>query len=132
MACLIVPGAEALVISGIRAAMKWRRAHSGIEPENARPALVTEEELGWLSSLLWGGTALLFIEHMWHGEIVPWFPFLTAMSNPEDTAAMLHEIATVGTAMAILVSVVWVGIVAFVRIHSTRQSGRTSREVVAQ
>ena len=30
------------------------------------------------------------------------------MSNPDDTAEMLHEIATVGVSMAVLVTVVWI------------------------
>ena len=58
---------------------------------------------------LWGGSALLAFEHVWHGEVQPFFPFLTAMSNPEDTQEMLHEIATVGVSMAVLVTVIWIG-----------------------
>ena len=54
-----------------------------------------------------GGCILLAFEHLWHGEIVPWFPFLTAMSSPEDTTEMLHEMATVGVTMAALITVVW-------------------------
>jgi len=57
--------------------------------------------------MLWGGTALLALEHVWHGEVVPWPPFLTAMENPADIGPMLHEIATVGVAMAITVTAVW-------------------------
>ena len=64
-------------------------------------------KLKWLSNLLWGGSALLAFEHVWHGEVVPWFPFLTAAANPEDAAEMLHEMATVGVSMAILVTLVW-------------------------
>jgi hypothetical protein len=48
---------------------------------------------------------------LWHGEVVPWFPFLTAMSDPGDTAVMLHEMSTVGVSMAILVTIVWVAMV---------------------
>ena len=59
--------------------------------------------------MLWGGAALLAFEHVWHGEVVPWFPFLTAASNPADAAEMVHEMATVGVTMAVLVTVVWLG-----------------------
>jgi hypothetical protein len=31
------------------------------------------------------------------------------MSDPEDTAEMLHEMATIGVSMAVLVTVVWIG-----------------------
>ena len=33
--------------------------------------------------------------------------FLTAMKNPEDIPEMLHEMATVGVSMAIVVTAVW-------------------------
>ena len=49
-------------------------------------------------------------EHVWHGEVVPWFPFLTAMADPGDAAEMFHEMATVGVTMAVLITVIWVGI----------------------
>jgi hypothetical protein len=62
--------------------------------------------------MLWGGSALLALEHVWHGEVVPWFPFLTNAINPADRAEMLHEMATSGVAMALVVTIVWAGIVA--------------------
>jgi hypothetical protein len=63
--------------------------------------------LSWLNKLLWGGVILLALEHVWHGEVVPWPPFLTAMENPADISPMLHEMATFGGAMAITITVVW-------------------------
>ena len=59
-----------------------------------------------LNGLLWGGSGLLAFEHVWHGEIIPSFPFLTAASDPAQTAEMLHEMAVSGTAMALLVTAV--------------------------
>ena len=67
-------------------------------------------KLKWLSGMLVGGSFLLAFEHIWHGEVTPWFPFLTAMSDPSDAAEMFHEMATVGVTMAVLVTLVWVGI----------------------
>ncbi len=58
-----------------------------------------------------GGSALLAFEHVWHGEVVPWFPFLTAMSNPADTAEMLAEMGSIGVTMAVLITAVWGGMV---------------------
>lgn len=57
--------------------------------------------------MLWGGVILLCIEHMWHGEVVPFPPFLTAMNDPSEIPVMLHEMATVGVGMALLVTLVW-------------------------
>ena len=68
-------------------------------------------KLKWLSNMLWGGSALLAFEHVWHGELTLWFPFLSAMNNPADTAEMLAEMGSVGVAMAAGVTLVWVGMV---------------------
>ena len=31
-------------------------------------------KLKWLCYMLFGGPALPAFEHIWHGEVVPWFP----------------------------------------------------------
>jgi hypothetical protein len=41
-------------------------------------------------------------------------PFLTAMSSPSDTAVMLHEMATIGSAMLIACVVIWIAMVVYV------------------
>ena len=66
----------------------------------------------WLTNLLWGGCTLLAFEHIWYGEVTPWFPFLTAMRSHDSTAKMLQEMSTNGVGMALLVTLVWVGMVA--------------------
>jgi len=64
-------------------------------------------KLSILNMLLWGGVALLAVEHVWHGEVVPWPPFLTAMANPADIPVMLHEMSLVGGLMTVTVFTVW-------------------------
>ena len=116
MACFIVPAAEAVITS---VATKVVEKHeSGNEKSSAQPESVAVEykvpfsrKLRWLGNMLWGGSALLAFEHLWHGEIVPWFPFLTAASDPAATSEMLQEMSTVGVAMAVLVTAVWAGMV---------------------
>ena len=76
-------------------------------------------KLGWLNKLLWGGSALLAFEHVWHGEVVPFFPFLTAVENGE-TAEMLAEMGSAGVMMAVLVTAVWVGMLALSSIVEKR------------
>ena len=61
--------------------------------------------------MLWGGSALLAFEHVWHGEVVPFFPFLTAVRTGE-TAGMLAEMGSAGVMMAVTVTAVWGGMVA--------------------
>ncbi|MGN1451657.1 MAG: hypothetical protein ACI4XQ_06135, partial [Eubacteriales bacterium] len=68
-------------------------------------------KLGWLNKLLWGGSALLAFEHVWHGEVVPFFPFLTAVESGE-TAEMLAEMGSAGVMMAVIVTAVWGGMLA--------------------
>ena len=104
MACFLVTAAEAVVVT---AAQKAENKKDNAEHSSNR--IPMSRKLRWLSSMLWGGAILLAFEHIWHGEVVPWFPFLTAMSDPADAAEMFHEMATVGVCMALLVTLVWVG-----------------------
>ena len=106
MACFLVPATEAVVSTAVS---KQVEKKSDFEEYAAKHPFLSR--LDWLNKLLWGGSALLAFEHVWHGEVVPWFPFLTAASDPADTAEMLHEMATVGTTMAALITVVWVAMV---------------------
>lgn len=77
----------------------------------AEGKITWKQKLSWLTAMLWGGAALLALEHIWHGEVVLYPPFLTAMSNAADTSAMLHEMSTVGVAMAATVTVIWIAMV---------------------
>ena len=116
MACFLVPAAEAVVTTVAAKVMKSKEVNpetvqvqlDGVEFVEAEK-IPFSRKLGWLNKLLWGGSGLLAFEHVWHGEVVPWFPFLTAASNPADAAKMLHEMSTVGVTMAVLVTAVWAG-----------------------
>lgn len=113
MACFLVPTAEAVVVTAVRHIQKKKEAAQPVrrEDEGAGPRLDARipfsRKLGWLLNMLWGGSILLAFEHVWHGEVTPWFPFLTAAADPADTAEMLHEMATIGVTMAVLVTVAW-------------------------
>ena len=111
MACFVVPVAEAVVVTVVKkAAEKKEKNQAGTEmTQDGTGKVPFSRKLKWLTNLLWGGSALLAFEHVWHGEVVPWFPFLTAASDPADAAEMLHEMATVGVSMAALVTLVWLG-----------------------
>lgn len=124
MACFLVPTGEAIVVSLLRLALKKKEERAEVQPDSlassaspvspASPASLVSpgvrklrRRLRWLSHMLWGGSALLAFEHLWHGEIVPWFPFLTAASDPESAGVMLHEMATAGVMMALLTTAAW-------------------------
>lgn len=114
MACFLVPAAEAIVATVASKAIKHKENESVSLPEDTIKETVRTKfssKLGWLNNMLWGGSALLAFEHLWHGEIVPYFPFLTAVSNGETTE-MLSEMGSTGVMMAAIVTAVWAGMIA--------------------
>ena len=92
MACFLVPMALAIVTTAL---------------QKAAGKLAEKIKLWFLNAMLWGGVILLALEHVWHGEVVPWPPFLTAMANPADIPVMLHEMATIGTTMSAVSVATW-------------------------
>ena len=107
MACFIVPATEAVVTTAAKFAADKNAKKAKKEITN--PFV---KRLGALNNMLWGGSALLAFEHVWHGEVTPWFPFLTNAADPADRAEMFAEMATSGVGMAVLVTVVWAVMVA--------------------
>ncbi|MBQ6421168.1 MAG: hypothetical protein IJK02_08860 [Clostridia bacterium] len=115
MACFLVPGTEAIVVTAAAFILKKAEQNKAQVKIGAGTSEIKEPEkkgfarkLFWLADLLWGGVILLAFEHLWHGEVVPFFPFLTAAT--EGSAAvqeMLGEMASVGVVMAVLVTAVW-------------------------
>jgi len=112
MACFLVPAAIGVVTTVFRKEI----------PE--------KYHIKWLNTMIWGSVLALLVEHIWHGEIEPWFPFLTAMSNPGDTAAMLYEMGTIGVGMAVAVIAVWAAMVfvynRFIDVQSNTGSASVS------
>ncbi len=133
MGCFLVPATEAVITTIATKIVQKREAANKYaditrdETENISNAVVTLEtknegseklqklpfsaKMKWLNKLLWGGSGLLAFEHIWHGEVTPWFPFLTAAGDPDSTAEMLNEMSTVGVSMAALVTLIWGGMV---------------------
>ena len=100
MACFTVPLAGAVAAGA---------AHKAMKKSSANPFVA---KLPWLTKMAFGGSFLLAIEHIYHGEIIMTPPFLTAAKEgPEAMSEMFHEMATVGVSMAVLLGVVWVGMV---------------------
>lgn len=114
MACFTVPLATAVAASAVKAAL----------PESARKNPFVAK-LGWLGRMMFGGSFLLAIEHVYHGEIIFTPPFLTAVRDG-DTAGMLHEMATRGVAMAVLLVAVWVVMVAVSTAMERAAAGRAA------
>lgn len=129
MACFLVPLAEAIVVTSARK-VKERKVKKALKADgkDITVSAVNEKapflrKVKWLTNLLWGGSALLAFEHLWHGEITPWFPFLTAAASPEEAAEMFKEMATAGVGMAVAVTAVWgiILLVSYLREKNARK-----------
>ena len=118
MACFLVPLGEAVVLTVAKKLAFKKNADS-----------VIKARLGNLEKMLYGGSFLLAIEHVYHGEVIFYPPFLSAMKTPEDTREMLHEMATVGVSMAIVVTAVW-GILSIVEAKISKQKERSCKKIL--
>ena len=84
MACFAVPTVAAVVTTAIGKKV----------PE--------KYHLDWLNSMLWGGVVMLAVEHIAHGEVVLYPPFLTA-GLPE----VLPEMIKIGVPMTLCIFLIW-------------------------
>lgn len=112
MACFTVPLVESVVVTAVEKAEEKRESNTAEQGKisTGKAMIPLSRKFKWLNGMLLGGSTLLAFEHVWHGEVTPWFPFLTAMSDKADAMEMLHEISTVGVSMAALVTAAWLGI----------------------
>lgn len=124
MACMIVPMTEAIVTSVVTKIVKTKEGQSEGTPLSTK--------LGWLNKILWGGSALLAFEHLWHGEISPFYPFLSGAASAADAAAMFREMATSGVAMALLVTAVWGCLAAIVTKKERKKQSSPALEMHAE
>lgn len=121
MACFTVPLAEAVIVTTVRKTVLKKSAAVAARPSESVPM---KESLGRLEKMLYGGSFLLAVEHLWHGEISFFPPFLTALNTPDEIPVMLRELASVGVGMALLVTGVWAlaeGAAALVRRFAVRR-----------
>lgn len=119
MACFIVPAAEAAAVTVAKKQIA-RKSRNGATPESTERSLNLVRKLTWLTNLLWGGALLLAFEHLWHGEVIAYFPFLSALTERSATQQMLMEMGTVGVGMALLVTAVWGAGLALIRANERR------------
>ena len=93
MACFIAPMSLAIVTTIFRKKI----------PENLK--------IGWLNVMIWGGVIMLAVEHIAHGEVILFPPFLTAMQTPSEIPVMLQEMAIIGGSMTIAIVCIWLTMV---------------------
>lgn len=97
MACFLVPTAAAIVTTAVGKKV----------PE--------KYHFNWLNSMLWGGVAMLAVEHIAHGEVVPYPPFLTS-----GLMEVFPEMMRVGVPMTLIIFLMWGVMVAIASITSKR------------
>ena len=112
MACFLVSATVGIGVSVARHIVKHNEKKLELEgktqlPEKFGSDIKWSQKLSYLELTLFSGSFLLAIEHILHGEVVPFPPFLTAASNPADLAEMLTEMGTVGVAMLAILLVAW-------------------------
>ena len=121
MACFTVPLAEAVIVTAVRKTVLKKSAVNAVH--SAKMDSINKS-VGRLEKMLYGGSFLLAVEHLWHGEISFFPPFLTALNTPDEIPVMLRELASVGVGMALLVTGVWAlaeGAAALVRRFAVRR-----------
>ena len=114
MACFLVSATVGIGVSVARHIVKHHEKKLELEgktqlPEKFGSDIKWSQKLAYLELTLFSGSFLLAIEHILHGEVVPFPPFLTAASNPADLAEMLTEMGSVGVAMLAILLVAWGG-----------------------
>ena len=130
MACFLVPASEAVVTTVAQKIIESKEKKDNVqgnESVNEIPKVRFSEKLSWLNKMLWGGSALLAFEHVWHGEVIPTAPFLTAVQNGE-VADMLAEMGTAGVGMAVLVTLIWGGMVTASHVIEKRKESTAKEE----
>jgi len=111
MACFIVPLTQAFVTTAIRRGMSKKETTLGSSIVRHLPLL---------EAMLYGGSAMLVVDHIASGELSIVYPFFTALSMA-GSDAIWHEVLSVGLPMSIVVTVLWSVIVA-IRAHRVQSS----------
>ncbi|MDO5341608.1 MAG: hypothetical protein Q4F69_04050 [Bacteroidia bacterium] len=106
MSCFIVPLAQAV-------ATTLSRKMS--EKNNKNSQSVWIQQLPKLELMLWGGAAMLIVDHILSGEVTWQYPFFTALTEVGGVQTMLQEMLTVGVPMSLIVTALWAGYVVMKR-----------------
>jgi hypothetical protein len=110
MACFVAPATVAVVTTIVRKVAQKREGTAATQSAGHSCTKVSGKwtvRLGWLNTMLWGGTIMLVLDHILSGELTVRPPFLTALSAPLQTGAVLREILVTGGAMTAAVFVAW-------------------------
>jgi len=110
MACFTVTAVAAIGVGVARHIVKHNEKKNALEPKEYKfgSDVKWSKKLGYLELAMWAGSFLLAGEHVLHGEVTPYPPFLTAAGEGEEAVMeMLQEMGTIGVAMLGILVVAW-------------------------
>lgn len=117
MACFLVSAAAAIGTAAAKYVVKHKETkeelksvETSAEPKEYKfgSEVKWSKKLSYLELSLWSGAFVLAGEHILHGEVSPFPPFLTAAGEGAGAVSeMLHEMGTVGVTMFATVFVAW-------------------------
>lgn len=112
MACFVVSASVGVGVAVARHVVKHHEKKLELEGKTKEVSKFGSDtkwskKLGILELMLFTGSFILAIEHIIHGEIVPFPPFFTAAASYDSAIEMLQEMGTVGTAMLGILVVAW-------------------------
>ena len=112
MACFLVSATVGIGTAVARHIVKHHENKLELEgktqlPEKFGSDVKWSQKLAYLELTLFSGSFVLALEHILHGEVVPFPPFLTAAADPADAMEMLTEMGTVGVAMLAILVAAW-------------------------
>ena len=137
MACFVVSAVAAIGVGAAKYVVKHHEKKNELtvkEPKEYKfgSEVKWSKKLAYLELMLWSGSFVLAGEHVLHGEVSPYPPFLTAAGEgPEAVSEMLTEMGTVGVAMLAALVATWAIGVLVVDFLKYRKHKMTKKEVPA-
>ena len=107
MACFIVPLAQAVATTLYRRNLERKNSLAPVGERVPDLSGGKGAALQRLELMLWGGSAMLIVDHIISGELMPVFPFFSALLVEGGALTMLREMLTVGVPMSLLVTGIW-------------------------
>ena len=112
MACFTVSAAAGIGVAIARHIVKHHEKKLELNGEVKEPIkfgsdIKWSKKLAYLELGLFAGSAVLGVEHIIHGEVTPFPPFLTSAADAASAKEMLVEMGTVGVAMLGILVAAW-------------------------
>ena len=138
MACFLVSAAAAIGVGAAKYVVRHNEKKNELKVQEPKEYKFGSEvkwskKLSYLELMLWSGSFVLAGEHILHGEVTPYPPFLTAAGEgPEAVTEMLTEMGTVGVTMLVALVAVWAVGVVLVDYLKYRKHKLSKKEVIAE